>query len=251
MEGTEACGSARYTTSQVAARAGCSPQQVRDLERLGVIPAARRQPNGYRCFGAGHLRALKAYRQLAIAVGPVVARAVMRDMRVLPHDEAIARIIALHVGLNRAREETLAALHALDGIVAERSDGTVATPDDSMGITQLASALGVRSSTLRFWEREGLIASERTGRINARIYAGEAIGEARIVAALRAGGYGIPAVRSVLESLRGAAAGGDARRALEARLRGIATRSEALLRAGAGIADLLASPAAPRDRPGT
>lgn len=108
-----------FTTSQVAAASGYSAQQVRDLERLGVIPTSVRQGNGYRRFTQIHLTVLRAYRDLAISVGPVVARATMRDIRQVPHDEAVARIVALHVDLARHREDALAALRALDSIVDE------------------------------------------------------------------------------------------------------------------------------------
>lgn len=79
-----------YTTSRLATASGYSGQQVRDLEHLGVIPPACRQSNGYRRFGRRHLTALHAYRLLALAVGPVDARATMTEARQLSHDEAIA-----------------------------------------------------------------------------------------------------------------------------------------------------------------
>ena len=49
-------------TTDVARESGYSAQQVRDLERLGVIPAARRSGNGYRSYTPLHVRALRAYR---------------------------------------------------------------------------------------------------------------------------------------------------------------------------------------------
>ncbi|WP_371746851.1 MerR family transcriptional regulator [Rhodococcus pyridinivorans] len=72
------------TTGRLAAATGYSVQQVRDLERLGVIPSAVRMPNSYRRFGPEHVTALRAYRALAVAVGPVEARRVMHDVQVLP-----------------------------------------------------------------------------------------------------------------------------------------------------------------------
>lgn len=229
-----------YTTAAIARVAGYSVQQVRDLERLGVTPPAARRANGYRAFGAEHLRALRAYRELATAVGPVEARAALRDARTLPADEAIARIVALHVGLARAREDTLAALRALDAIVEEGAlEGTPA-PDDAMGITGLAAALGVRSSTLRFWEQEGLLAPERITHLRVRHYPPAVVREARIIAALRAGGYRVPQVREVMASLRGVRDPSAARAALQTRLDDIAARSLGLLRAGADIAALIA-----------
>lgn len=243
MTSTAALDSERYTTSRLAAVSGYSVQQIRDLEHLGVIPPAVRQPNGYRQFTGIHVTALRAYRHLAIAVGPVVARATMREMRHLPRDEAIARIVALHVDLARSRDDTIAALRALDGIVEESAHDLPAAPGDTMSITELSTALGVRSSTLRFWEHEGLIAPEREGPVAARRYTPDAVRDARIVAALRAGGYRIPAVRTVTTSLRLLGNTADAREALRDRLQSIATRSDALLRAGTDLSDLLRSPA--------
>jgi DNA-binding transcriptional MerR regulator len=228
-----------YTTQRLAAAAGYSVQQVRDLERLGVIGPATRRSNGYRVFTPAHLRELRAYRALATAAGPVVARATMRDARLLPYDEAVARVSALHVALARAREETLAALRALDVIADEAGREAEPLPADALTITELAGALAVRASTLRFWELEGLITPDRPSGRAARRYPPGAVREARIVAALRAGGYRIPEVRAVMTSLREAGGVRDGRRALQSRLEGIASRTEALLRAGADLADVL------------
>ncbi|GAA1860454.1 hypothetical protein ACFQZV_00600 [Microbacterium koreense] len=52
---------ARYSTSHLADASGYSVQQVRDLEHLGVIPPALRQPNGYRQFTGTHAIALRSY----------------------------------------------------------------------------------------------------------------------------------------------------------------------------------------------
>lgn len=236
-------GREQYTTSQLAAASGYSAQQVRDLDQLGVIPPAVRQSNGYRQFTRLHVTALRAYRHLAIAVDPVVARATMRELRHLPMDDAFARIVALHVDLARSRDDALAALRALDSIIDESAHDTPAAPGDTMSITELSTALGVRSSTLRFWEQEGLITPERNEPLAARRYPPDAVRDARIVAALRAGGYRIPAIHAVMTSLRTLDRTADAREALHNRLRDIAVRSDALLRAGADLSDMLRSPA--------
>ena len=229
----------RYSTSLLAAASGYSVQQVRDLEHLGVIPPALRQSNGYRQFTSSHATALRAYRQLAIAVGPVIARATMREIRHLPSDEAIAHIVVLHVDLARARNDTLSALSALNTIVDEGVHDAPSAPADTMTITELSGALGVRSSTLRFWESQGLITPDRVEPHGARRYPPKAVSDARIVTVLRAGGYRIPSVSAVMTSLRELGDASDARQALHARLQNIATRSAALLRAGTDLADSL------------
>ena len=128
-------------TAEVARAAGCSVQQVRDLEHAGVIPPARRAPNGYRAFGDVHVAAVVAYRSLALAVGPVEARGVMGRVWVVPLSEAVAAIGALHVTLAAERSEALRARDALLAIRAER-DGAAADAADrsGMSIAELASA---------------------------------------------------------------------------------------------------------------
>lgn len=255
--GATAGGTARpLRTADVARAAGCSVQQVRDLEALGVLPPAGRSANGYRAFGDEHVLALRAYRGVASAVGPVVARRVLRDARSLPLDEAASLVSGLHVTLAREREEALAARRALLAIRSE-GDGVAGSADNPapeaaatdgsvLTITGLAAALGVRASTLRFWEHEGLLAPERvasrSGTVSARRYPPAAVREARVVAALRAAGYRVPEVRHAIDALRGAtgpADVADALAALDARLHAIARRTLALLEAGHDVARLL------------
>jgi DNA-binding transcriptional MerR regulator len=231
-------------TADVGRESGYSVQQVRDLERLGVIPPAVRAANGYRSYSPIHVRALRAYRGLASAAGPVEARRLLAGALAGSLADAAAEIGTVHVRLARERDEALRAQEALSAIQGEAAvpDGNV-TNADTMTITELAAALGVRTSTLRFWEQEGLAVPERVTTVRARRYGTEAIREARIVAALRSSGYGIPAVRDVVATLRGlenAAEGiSEAARILDRRLDQIAARTVALLRAGADIAAIL------------
>jgi DNA-binding transcriptional MerR regulator len=238
-------------TVDVARESGYSVQQVRDLERLGVIPPAVRSDNGYRSYAPLHVRALRAYRGLAGAVGPVEARRLLAELRTATITEAASAVDEVHARLARQRAEVLRAQRALHGIRAEE-DG----PDgDFMTITQLAEALGVRSSTLRFWEEEGLVRPERVTTLRARRYGPAAIRAARVVVALRAGGYGIPAVREVMGSLEsldglvGVDGLEDARRILGGRLDQLAARSVALLRAGADLAAVVTAADATRGTP--
>jgi len=229
------------TVSAVAASTGYSVQQIRDLERLGVIARARRSDNGYRRFSADHVRDLRAYRDLAAAVGPVEARRAMRTIRELPTDRAAALVCGLHVGLDRERARLLAARAALAAIRDEARTDAAAAPADAMTISELAQALGVRSSTLRFWETEDLVRPERvpTPSGTARRYPLAAIREARIVAALRSGGYRIPDVRAAIAAIRDLDDDGRTLAALEARRDDIAGRTLALMRAAATLAEII------------
>ncbi|MCP2254828.1 DNA-binding transcriptional regulator, MerR family [Prauserella aidingensis] len=236
MEGSTP-GDRPLTTAALAGASGYSPQQVRDLERLGVIPPAARAPNNYRRFDNRHVVALRAYRGLATAIGPVVARRTLRELRSLPLDEAAAVVSALHVDLARLRTQALDAVAALRAISTESDPAETAA--DAMSIGRLAEALGLRTSTLRFWEREGLVLPERVTSYGARRYPQHAIREARITVALRAAGYGIPAVRRTLDTVRALGHVDGPVEALQGRLADIARRTVALVAAGADVAALI------------
>ncbi len=56
-----------FRTIDVARQAGYSVQQVRNLERDGVLPPAERSSSGYRSYTPAHAQAAAAYRLLAAA----------------------------------------------------------------------------------------------------------------------------------------------------------------------------------------
>jgi DNA-binding transcriptional MerR regulator len=144
------------------------------------------------------------------------------------------------VPLAREREEALRAQEALRAIQAEAGTPEFgqdsAQDNDAMTITELSRALGVRPSTLRFWEQEGLVTPERMTSPRARRYDLSAIRAARIVTALRSTGYGIPAVRGIVGSLYQLDGTEEARRVLRERLYDLALRTVGLLRAGTDLA---------------
>lgn len=241
MVETDVAGARPLRTADVARRSGYSLQQVRDLERLGVIPPAVREPNGYRSYSIRHVRALAAYRGLAAAAGPVDARRLLARLHTATVAEAAAAIDAVHARLARERDDVERAQAALDVIRAEAGagGGRHDDPGEAMTIGELAAALGVRASTLRFWEQEQLVRPDRVTSLRARRYPAAAVDEARIVAALRAAGYGVPAVRDLMADLRGLGGTVEADRILAQRLDGIASRSIALLRAGSDLAAVI------------
>ncbi|MFB6978239.1 MerR family transcriptional regulator [Streptomyces scopuliridis] len=241
--GEPAGGSRRgpLRTVDVARETGYSVQQVRDLERLGVIPPAARSSNGYRSYTPLHVRALRAYRGLAGAVGPVAARQMLAELRTETIAEAATAVNGVHVRLARERDEALRAQEALRAIQAEANTTEFEHDSDAMTITELAGALHVRPSALRFWEQEGLVIPERVTSLRARRYGLPAIRAARIIVALRGAGYGIPAVREIMDSLRRLDGLEEAQHILRQRLDQIAIRTVALLRAGADLAAVVAS----------
>ncbi|MGW5520497.1 MerR family transcriptional regulator [Nocardia africana] len=201
---------------------------MRNLERDGVLPAVERGPSGYRTYRAVHVLSARAYRLLAAAVGPAEARVVLREAH--SGQQLPALLDAAHASLDARRRELRLAKRAAGAIAGEPIGD--ARPADSMTVSELAEALGVRASTLRHWDAEGVVVPGRAGARGARLYAPEDVRDARIAHQLRLAGYRIPALRDLLSALR-AFRGGDVSAALAAREVELDTRSWALFEAAA------------------
>lgn len=219
-------------TAEVGRLAGYSVQQVRNLERDGVLPPAGRTAAGYRVYDRSHVLSARAYRALAAGTGPVEAKRIMRAAHADPEVTLLELLDAAHAGLDRERRDLAAAKAAVRFISAEPV--AQVRDSDAMTISELADALGLRPSTLRHWDAMGLVRPGR-GSSGARTYSPEDVRAARIVHQLRLAGYGITLVRGLMPELRAARRRDDVLTGLDAREATIRARSRALL---AGAAEL-------------
>lgn len=228
----ETLNSTSLRTVDLARRAGYSVQQVRNLERDGVLPPTTRTAAGYRVYTQIHLQSALAYRALAVSTGPVEAKRILRAAHQRPAADVLALLDAAHARLDRERGELRRAQRAAEAIVAEPIDDVRAS--DSMTISELATALGVRLSTLRHWDAEGLVVPDRAPQ-GTRRYAPTHVRDARIVLQLRRAGYRIGPLRDLMPNLRLGHASDDVKAALAARDANITVRSRALLDAAAAL----------------
>ncbi|WP_326829787.1 MerR family transcriptional regulator [Streptosporangium sp. NBC_01810] len=233
-------------TVDVARRAGYSVQQVRNLERDGVLPPATRTATGYRIYGEIHLQSALAYRALAAGAGPIEAKKIVRAVHRFPASQVLALLDAAHARLDAERTELRQAEEAAQTISSEPIEDVCAS--DSMGVSELAAALGVRPSTLRHWDAEDLVVPDRDSARGTRRYTPNQVRDARIVHQLRRAGYRIAPLRALMPELRRARRLADVASALAARDAGITARSKALLDGAAALGAVLSSAtSAPRD----
>ncbi|RZL82794.1 MAG: MerR family transcriptional regulator [Rhodococcus sp. (in: high G+C Gram-positive bacteria)] len=224
-------------TVDVARRAGCSVQHVRNLERDGVLPPAIRTATGYRIYSEVHLQSALAYRDLALGAGPVEAKRIVRTAHTCP-EATVALLDEVHARLHADRTELALAKKAAAAISTEPIEDVRAS--DSMGVTELATALGVRPSTLRHWDAEGLVIPDRDTPTGTRRYSPAQVRDARIVRQLRKAGYRIAPLRAVMTQLRHTPGSSDVGAALDTRDQAITARSRALLDAAPALSALLA-----------
>ncbi|MEX2970150.1 MerR family transcriptional regulator [Streptomyces sp. C184] len=117
-----------------------------------------------------------------------------------------------------------------------------------MSVSELAAALGVRPSTLRHWDAEGLVVPDRLSPQGTRRYSPAHTRDARIVHQLRTAGYRIDPLRALMPELRRGHRSEDVEAALAARDASITARSRALLDAGVALAAVLTAVPRGHDR---
>lgn len=192
-----------YRTSELARASGTHPNTVRFYEELGFLPAASRDPNGYRAwkrddldqmvFARAALHGLwpgRRIRQSALALVRLAAAEGPRAA--LP----TARAHALLVREERTRAEEAAAF--LETWARGERDSGDAAP--RVGPREAARAVNATTGQVRNWERNRLVSTPRdaSGR---RSYGPAELGRLRVVRSLLLAGYSVMAVLRMTTAL--------------------------------------------------
>jgi DNA-binding transcriptional MerR regulator len=215
---------------------GISTQAVRNYERDGLLPAARRTPSGYRMYSAIHTRALRAYLALVPAHGYATSGEIMRTVNGGDLDTALRAIDRSHAQLLRD-SETLDAVEAAIGILTKPP--ATNRPDRPLTISALAHRIGVTPATLRKWERAGILTPHRDPPMRHRRYRADDVRDAELAHLLRRGGYLLDHIATVMHQVRRADGPEPLAGSLDNWRRRLTDRGRAMLTAAARLADYL------------
>ncbi|KXK60338.1 MerR family transcriptional regulator [Micromonospora rosaria] len=182
---------------------GLSTQAVRNYTDAGILPVAERSPSGYRRYSPRHAHALRAFVALVPAHGHADATAIMQAVHRDRVDLALALVDRGHARLLADRQTLDAVEDALQGL-----DGADLSGGSPMSVGELARRLGVRPTTLRRWERAGVLRPPRDPGTGYRVYEAADVRDALLAHQLRRGTYPVEQIAEVLARVR--AAGGVA-----------------------------------------
>jgi len=187
----------------LARAVGVSAHTVRTYEQVGFLPPATRSATGYRRYEARHLRALQAARLMIAGYGWRPALQIMQDAQGGDVAAAVAAVDTCHASLHRSRHETLSTLAALRNATTSSRDENSGQdhPEPLLTISAVARRVGVRISTVRFWERHDLVRPRRDAASGYRLYDAAEVRRVQVIALLRRGGYGFDAIRPVVAEL--------------------------------------------------
>jgi DNA-binding transcriptional MerR regulator len=184
----ERFGAMNLRVHDLAQAAGVSTQAVRDYESNGLLPPVPRLANGYRSYTEIHLAALMTIRALKDAGYSKKELGEILDS-IHAGNVALALLIVdrHHAELAKRRDRVLA-------ILDEKS----ARYDSRLLIGQAAARLGVRSSTLRFWETMELFTVARDSSSGFRMFSGTDLDRLATIKRLRSEGHSWTTIRSTL-----------------------------------------------------
>ena len=217
----------------LARAVGLSTQAVRNYEDLGFLPAAERGSQGYRLYRPHHLEAMRTARVVIAGFGWEQARHIMQYVHQNDISSALALIDAHHAIIHQSRREVEETLESLKAVAtAFPASKKMSGQSGQFHIGEVAQRIGVRVSSIRFWEGQGLIQSERNNSNGYRLYGEQHIRLLQVVILLRRANYGFEAIRAVLTQVA-MGTPEQALRAAENRLKELAEASHRCIEATA------------------
>ncbi|WP_067691383.1 TioE family transcriptional regulator [Nocardia jejuensis] len=197
--------------AELAHEHGLSAQAVRNYERDGFLPPARRTASGYRIYTRVHAAALRTYLALIPAYGHSRAGRIMNALHQDELDGALTQIDRGHAQLLQDRDTLAVVRSAVNHLLAEPASGPDPDRSSQPGprtIGELAHRLRVTPATIRNWEEAGILTPARDPATGYRLYRANDLRDAELTHLLRRGGYPLDQIATVVAQIR--TAGGTA-----------------------------------------
>lgn len=223
--------------SDLAREHGLSTQAVRNYERDGCIPPARRTRSGYRIYTEVHAAALRTFLALVRAYGHATAAEIMHAL-----DDDLDDVLMI---IDRGHEQLLRDRSTLDSVRAAIDRLTVepapnrSTDRAPYSIGELAHRLRITSATLRNWEEAGILTPERDPATGYRHFNAGDVRDAELAHLLRRGGYPLDHIATVVDQVRTAGGTEALAHALENWQRKLTQQGLAMLDAAAQLSRYL------------
>lgn len=190
-----------YKTAEVAAVTGVHPNTVRLYEKWGLIPAAKRQKNGYRIFTAFHIQQFRLARtafQIEVLQGGL-RKKIVKVVKLSAQgnfDGAIQLTQEYAADLEKERNHAEEAICIVQCILSGHSSDTPIF----LKRKETSDYLNISMDTLRNWEMNGLVTVKRKQN-GYRVYSEQDIKRLKIIRSLRCANYSLEAILRMLRQL--------------------------------------------------
>ncbi|WP_099156700.1 MerR family transcriptional regulator [Virgibacillus ndiopensis] len=183
----------------IARKLNISTSALRHYESWGIVPEAERAKNGYRIYTEEHVAYFDCIRAMNSGFGMDLVRKIMPLIQENKVTDALWLVNDDQVQLSKERRKVEKALQVLENEGLERFSAKNNKGWYSIG--EVAKEIDVASSTLRHWEKEGLIEPHRDLESGYRKYSHADVHKLLIIRTLRLAVYSLDIVREVLEEV--------------------------------------------------
>jgi DNA-binding transcriptional MerR regulator len=142
----------------LAKQFGISPNTLRNYETNGFIPPAKRAANGYRMYTNLHAAYLACIQAMAPGFGMDVTSEVLHSLQRNQQDHALWIVRENEVSLYEEKRRLETLMQKIQQYVEENK---VFSFKKLLTIHEVSKQTGVRKSTIRYWEKAGLLTVER------------------------------------------------------------------------------------------
>lgn len=187
---------------EIAKKLNISTSALRHYESWGLIPKVERAKNGYRIYTKEHEAYFQCIRALNAGFGMDLVKRVMPLIINGKIHDALWLINKSQVDLYTEKETVKKTVEILDSKDLTKLDDIKKQRDkDYFTIGEVAKEANVSASSIRHWEKEGLISPERHKESGFRIYSPSDIRRIFIIRTVQRVAYSLDIVREVLSDI--------------------------------------------------
>ncbi len=190
-----------YRTTEIANIIGVHPNTIRLYEKIGFIPKADRQKNGYRIFTDFHIESLYLVKE-ALRIEILQNGLRKKMICIIKHvgkkefDMALALIDEYGLQIHQERNNAKEAIKNVNSIL----NGELCDFDILLTRNEAAKHVGVTIDSLRSWEVNGLFNVKRKSN-GYRVYSCDDIRKIQIINTLRKANYSLASILRMFNSL--------------------------------------------------
>lgn len=184
---------------EIAKKLKISTSALRHYESWGLVPEIKRAKNGYRIYTEEHEAYFQCIRAINSGFGMALVREVMPRIIKGEKIEVLWLINKAQVDLHKEKETVIRTVKMLD--LKELNDIPKYRNKNSFTIGEVAKEANVSTSSIRHWEKEGLIQPVRHKESGFRIYSTSDVRQVLIIRTVQRVAYSLDIVREVLSEL--------------------------------------------------
>lgn len=183
----------------IARKLDVGTSALRHYEEWGIVPPAERKPNGYRVYTEVHEAYFQCIRAMVPGFGMATVKKIMPMIQQQRFTEALWEVNNIQAELFQRRQQAIMALEILK---PEKMESLLKKSKKKwFTIGEVAKELDVPASTLRHWEKEGLIQPNRNPENGYRLYDRDHLRQLLIIRTIQPSVFFLDSVKEIMEKI--------------------------------------------------